>query len=98
MYKPLRFFTILGTIPLAIGIIIGIRYLFFLGMGVSGGHVQSLILASILILMGFMTIIIGLQADIIAANRKILQDVQYRVRKMEYDIESNKKGVHNKEV
>ena len=45
-----------------------------------------------------MTIIIGLQADIIAANRKILQDVQYRVRKMEYDIESNKKGVHNKEV
>ncbi len=35
--------------------------------------------------MGFMTIIIGLQADIIAANRKILQDIQYRIRKMEYD-------------
>lgn len=51
-----------------------------------GGHIQSLILASILILMGFMTIIIGLQADIIAANRKILQDIQYRIKRMEYDL------------
>lgn len=37
-----------------------------------------------------MTIIIGLQADIIAANRKILQDIQYRVKKMEYDVECSK--------
>ena len=59
-------------------------------IGASGGHIQSLILASILILMGFMTIIIGLQADIIAANRKILQDIQYRVKKMEYDVECSK--------
>lgn len=51
-----------------------------------GGHIQSLILASILILMGFMTIIIGLQADIIAANRKILQDIQYRIKKIEYNL------------
>ena len=36
--------------------------------------------------MGFMTIIIGLQADIIAANRKILQDIQYRIKRMEYDL------------
>lgn len=52
-------------------------------MGVGNGHIQSLILASILLLVGWQTIIIGLQADIIAANRKILQDIQYRVRKME---------------
>ena len=85
MYKPLRFFTIVGLIPFIAGVIVGIRYLVYIGLGEAGGHVQSLILASILILMGFMTIIIGLQADIIASNRKILQDIQYRIRKMEYD-------------
>ena len=36
-----------------------------------------------LIIIGFMTFVLGLQADIIAANRKILEDVQYRVRRME---------------
>lgn len=83
MYKPLKFFTIVGIIPFLLGAAIGIRYLVLLFMGNAGGHVQSLILASILIMMGFMTIIIGLQADIIAANRKLLEDIQYRVRKME---------------
>lgn len=85
MYKPLKFFSIVGLIPFLIGAALGVRYLIYLGMGQAGGHVQSLILASILIMMGFMTIIIGLQADIIAANRKILEDIQYRVRKLEYD-------------
>ena len=91
MYKPLKFFTILGMIPLLIGIGIGVRYLVLLAFGAQGGHVQSLILSSILILMGFMTIVIGLQADIIAANRKLLEDIQYRVRKME--VASEKKDV-----
>lgn len=85
MYKPLKFFTILGLIPFLIGAAIGIRYIVFLCIGEAGGHIQSLILACILILMGFMTIIIGLQADIIAANRKIMEDIQYHVRKLDYD-------------
>lgn len=84
MYKPLKFFTIVGMIPFLTGVVLGIRYLVFLFTGQAGGHVQSLILASTLIMMGFMTIIIGLQADIIAANRKILEDIQYRVRKLQY--------------
>lgn len=92
MYKPLRFFTIVGLIPFIAGTIVGIRYLVYIGLGEAGGHVQSLILASILILMGFMTIIIGLQADIIASNRKILQDIQYRIRKMEYDSQKKEKS------
>ena len=44
---------------------------------------RSLILAAVLLLMGFQAIIMGLLADIIAGNRKIIEDVQYRVRKME---------------
>ena len=83
MYKPLRFFTILGLIPFLCGIGIGIRFLVYYFEGVGNGHIQSLILAAVLLLIGWQTIIIGLQADLIAANRKLLQDIQYRIRKME---------------
>ena len=86
MYKPLRFFGGIGAILFLIGLILGIRYLVFMFMGDAGGHVQSLILASTLLMMGTMTVIIGFQADIIAANRKILEDVQYHVRKIDYDM------------
>jgi glycosyltransferase involved in cell wall biosynthesis len=85
MYKPLTFFTLMGAIPFVIGLLLGIRYLVFIVQGVSGGHVQSLILASILLLIGFITFVIGLLADVIAKNRMILEDTQYHVRRLEYD-------------
>lgn len=85
MYKPLKFFTILALIPFLVGLGIGIRFLVFFAMGEGGGHVQSLILSSTLMMLGFMTFVIGLQADIIAANRKILEDVQKHVRNIDYD-------------
>ncbi len=84
MYKPLQFFTILGSVPFLAGMGVGVRFLVYLYRGQEGGHVQSLILASTLLMIGFMTYMIGLQADIIAANRKILEDVQYQVRKTRY--------------
>ena len=52
---------------------------------------SPLILASILMLMGFQTGVIGLLADIIAANRKILEDVQYHARRLDYDREKEEK-------
>ncbi len=85
MYKPLMFFSVIGGIIFAVGIAIGIRYLVFLAMGAGGGHIQSLILAAILLMIGFQTFVIGLLGDVIAANRKMLEDVQYHVRRMEYD-------------
>ena len=85
MYKPLRFFSIIGGIIFLIGFLIGVRFLVFLAQGEGNGHVQSLILSSTLLLLGFETFIVGLQADIIAANRKILEDIQYRIKKMDYD-------------
>lgn len=84
MYKPLKFFTVIGAIPFIVGLLICFRYLYFIFIGTSGGHVQSLILASTLLMLGFMTFVVGLQADVIAANRKILEDVQVHVRRMEY--------------
>lgn len=87
MYKPMKFFGIIGSILFLLGLILGIRFIVFMFAGGASGHVQSLILASTLLMMGTMTGIIGLQADIIAANRKILEDVQYHVRKIDYDNE-----------
>lgn len=81
MYKPLKFFAILGTIVFMAGFMLGIRYLIYMFTGNSTGHVQSLILSAVLMMMGVQTIVTGLLADIIAANRKILEDIQYRVRK-----------------
>ena len=91
MYKPLRFFTIIGSVIFLIGLILGIRFLVFVFMGESGGHIQSLILASTLLLLGFQTFISGLQADLIASKRKLLEDIQERVRRLDYDHDKNKK-------
>lgn len=85
MYKPLKCFTYISIPPIAIGLGIGIRFLIYWAQGNSGGHVQSLILACTLIIMGYLTFMIGLVADVIAANRRILQDTQYHARRAEYD-------------
>ncbi|MBQ4061884.1 MAG: glycosyltransferase family 2 protein [Christensenellaceae bacterium] len=83
MYRPLKVFVTIGSIIFLIGTALGIRYLVYLFRDGGAGHTQSLILTAILLLMGFITIMMGFQADLIASNRKYLEDIQYRVRKME---------------
>lgn len=85
MYKPLRFFTIVGGGVFGLGVILGIRFLIYYIIGSGQGHVQSLVLASTLLIIGFQTVVIGLLSDIISANRKILEDIQYRVKTIEYN-------------
>ena len=84
MYRPLYFFFMLGSILALAGVGFFVRYFVFFCSGEGGGHLQSLILASTLLIVGFQTIVVGLLGDVISANRKILQDVQYHVRKMDY--------------
>lgn len=84
-YKPLYCFSLVALIPSLIGLGIGIRFLVHYFTGTGNGHVQSLILACTLLIIGFITFVIGLLADTIAANRRILEDVQYHVRKLDYD-------------
>lgn len=88
MYKPLRFFFYLGLIPMFVGLVLGIRYIVFICMGQAAGHIQSLIFASMTILLGVMCWMIGIQADLIASNRKILEEVQYNVRKLEPSVKT----------
>lgn len=84
MYRPLFFFSVLAGIFCCAGGALGIRFLIYYVNGDGGGHVQSLILASMLIIIGVLAGVIGLLADVISANRKLLEEIQYEVRKLNY--------------
>ncbi|MCR5675864.1 MAG: glycosyltransferase family 2 protein [Lachnospiraceae bacterium] len=90
VYKPLKAFGFVSLFPMIPGILLLIRFLFFYFTTGGGGHVQSLILACTLIIIGFITWMIGVLGDAVSANRKILQDVQYHERKVYYS--RNKDG------
>ena len=83
MYRPMKFFSTVGILSGLTGFGIGVYYLVITKFGRTGGHVQMLILVAILILMGVISFLIGLLGDAIAANRKLLEDIQYRVRILE---------------
>ena len=83
MYRPLRVFTTLGLLIAALGVALGLRYLYFYVQGNGSGHVQSLIVMAVLLIVGFQTVLIGLVADLVSFNRKILEEVTYRLRRLE---------------
>ena len=78
------FFSILGLIPFILGLALAIRFLVYFFSGSGSGHIQSLVFSSTLMLLGFMTFVVGLQADCIANNRKLLEDIQYRIRRLDF--------------
>lgn len=88
LYRPLRVFMGMGLAALLLGVAIGLRFLYFYLTGTGAGHIQSLILAAILCIIGFQTMLIGLVADLVGFNRKIMEEVLYRMRKLEAERES----------
>jgi len=80
IYRPLALFMWASAILTLIGIALGARYLAFLFAGDGGGHVQSLILAALCILLGGLSFMIGLLADLIATNRKLLEQIDFRLQ------------------
>ncbi len=85
MYRPLKLFTIAGGTIFLIGFTIGCRYLFFFFQGQTEGHIQSLILSAITLIVGFQIIMMGIAAELIAINRQLLEDIQLRVKKKEVE-------------
>ena len=83
MFNPFRMFLSMGTFFLSIGILIGSRFLYYYLMGSGTGKIQSLMLASVLIIIGFQLLIIGLVSDLISANRRLIEDILLRVKKIE---------------
>jgi glycosyltransferase involved in cell wall biosynthesis len=84
-YRPMQFFMTLGSVPLTLGMLLCLRWLWlFLILGSVKPRVPSLILAAVLILVGFQLWMFGLVADLMAVNRKLLEDIQLRMRRTEF--------------
>lgn len=81
VYRPFRFFAIIGCLFLIPGILLGTRFFYFYINHLGNGHIQSLILSSILILTGVQVGLIAVLADLLSVNRKLLEDIQTRLKK-----------------
>ena len=96
IYRPFLFFGTIGASLFLTGFLIGLRFLWKYIGGEGSGHIQSLILSSILLGMGFQTFLISFIADLLSANRKLLEDIRFRtyqLKKDENTIGINPKGV-----
>lgn len=86
IYRPFRFFIVLGLLFFLSGLILGGRYLYYYSIGDGTGHIQSLILTAILLIFGVQVSFIAILSELLSINRKLLEDIQFRVK-----IESLKK-------
>jgi glycosyltransferase involved in cell wall biosynthesis len=85
MYRALRIFTAISAVMLLAGTAIGVRFLISYFRGTGTGMIQSLILAAVFLIVGFITFLIGLIADLVSFNRKILEEVLFRLRRQDSD-------------
>lgn len=88
-YKPFRFFAVPGFTFFIAGFLIGLRFLYFYAIGEGDGHIQSVILSGILLTTGFLMSVIGLVADLISVNRKLLEEIDWRVKNIEEHIHNS---------
>jgi glycosyltransferase involved in cell wall biosynthesis len=92
MYRPLRVFSSVGGLLILAGLVLALRFLYFYLIGQGGGHIQSVILSAILFIVGFQILLIGLLADLISGNRKIMEEVLYRLRRVELELPTDPKN------
>lgn len=83
VYRPLRFFTFLAGLLFVPGFLIGARFVYLFTQGQGSGNVQSLILASLLILMGFVALVVGILSDLLSVNRRMLEDMKVAIREIQ---------------
>jgi len=86
MYEPLKVFSSIGLTIFLVGFAISLRFLYFYVTGTGYGHLQSLLLSAVLLIVGFQIALIGLVADVISGNRKLIEDLLYRVRSLELSL------------
>jgi len=83
MYEPLKVACYTGSVPLAAAAVLAARYVYFIFVGEGRGHQQSVVLAVGLFLVGVLFVLIGLVADIIASERRLLEETLFRLRQLE---------------
>jgi hypothetical protein len=87
-YKPFRFFAASGAVSFAAGFLVGVRFLFYYWSVGGNGHVQSLILAALLMGTGLLLGVAGLMADLMAVNRTLLEGLDDRLKQLEAALRS----------
>ena len=80
IYRPFRFFSILASLFFISGLLIGLRFLYFYMFSHGSGHIQSLILAAILIITSVQIGVIAILSELFSINRKLLEDIQRRIK------------------
>lgn len=91
VYKPFRFFMCIGLVLFLSGFFIGLQFLYHYFTKDGAGHIQSLILSSILLGIGFQTVLVAFLADLQSVNRRLMEDIQYRLKKLHYSPSKNKR-------
>lgn len=83
-YRPLAFFAWIGGTVFALGLIAGLRFLYFYAIGSGEGHVQSVIFSALCIISGLLLGMMGMVGDLIATNRKLLERIDLRLQHLEH--------------
>jgi len=83
LYNPLRVFVLIGGALLAGGLVIGLRFTIYYFVDGGAGHIQSLILAAVMLITGFQAILFGIIADLVGSNRRMIEDALLRIRRVE---------------
>jgi glycosyltransferase involved in cell wall biosynthesis len=96
LYKPLKTFFAIGGILFAGGFALVLRFLYFYLTEGTAGHIQSLILAAVLLIAGFQTMLIGLVADLISVNRRLSEEVLIRLRKLHPEVTTRSIGLEKR--
>lgn len=97
MHQPLRYFFVISSIIMLGGLIPMLRFLSFYLDGMGDGHIQSLIFGSVLLMIGFQVLVMGFLGDVISFNRHLMEDILYRVKKIEIDYLEDENKLHIKD-
>ena len=93
IYRPFSFFATIGTLLFGVGLLICLRFLWHYLQGNGDGHIQSLILAAVMLGIGFQTFLAAFLADLLAANRKLLEDIRFKIVRQDQKIGSSHETV-----
>lgn len=84
VYRPFRFFFVFALILSLLGIGLVLRFLYFYTIGEGNGHIQSLIFAAVFLISSLQVGVIAIVGDLLSINRKLLEDIQTRIKKLEF--------------
>ncbi|WP_368562551.1 glycosyltransferase family 2 protein [Pseudoxanthomonas sp. UTMC 1351] len=93
IYRPFLLFFWPGAVLGAIGMLAGLRYLYFFVIGEGGGHIQSVVFAALCLILSALTVMMGFLAELISTNRKLMERIDVRVQRIELEIQGSSENM-----